>query len=573
MSDEREQDLIDNLYAVAMEPERFTELVDIWQERIDADPATAKLLTRHAERAETILSIMESNENMLPLPLREKLNGESQAMLALTADGVVEALNPAAQALFGIEEGVRISALPFTSHTVNIILKEIRRLTSRDNEDEQHTPTLFRMERKHNDKPLLVALSAWKTAGGRRFTLLKTADFIWPDYLSPLVKKAFGLTEAEADVVKYLVEGKNFEEIAQIRGTSPDTVRVQIRSIYAKTSTNSKSEFIRMAIGLTTLQLVEKDVLTGVLQRQADADSRAFPLPEHRRFLSLPDGRILDYAVFGPKDGKPCVFFHSIYFGDIWPAELAQYALQKGLRIIAPARPCYGRSSPYPKSVIAQEQFTDDLDALLRYLGIERAVHVSQTVGGMFSLEYANKFPQKVVAMVGVAPVLPIGGAEDIEKMPKFTKFIAKIVTRNPKMLKFVAKTGVIYHKRVGSLRFLENVVTQTEPDLKIIDDPKNVDAIIRGFEYSLSNGYLGIYHDYRHAKGGVWQQVLDVKCPIFAIIGTLDSNSRAARADRLIAEGANFRKIMAEGGGEMLFFSHPKLIVDTLVKAWREFS
>ncbi|MCF6222019.1 MAG: alpha/beta fold hydrolase [Robiginitomaculum sp.] len=564
-----EQDLVDSIYAVAMEPERFRELVDIWQERITQSPSSAKLLARHAERAETILSVMQSNEDALPIPLREKLNAEPQAMLALTVDGIIEAFNPAAETLFEIAEGDRISKLPFTGASINIILREIRLTAQRDFGDDAHAPSLFRMERKRDNKPLLIALSAWKTAGGRKFVLLKTADFVWPDYLSPLVKKAFGLTDAEANVVKYLVEGKNFEEIAQIRGTAADTVRVQIRSIYAKTSTNSKSEFIRMAIGLTTLQLVNKDVLTGALQRPASQDSQAYPLPEHRRLLSLPDGRIMDYAIFGPDDGKPCLFFHNQYYGDVWPAELARYAAQKGFRILAPARPFYARSSPYPKGVKSYEQHAEDINYLMEKLGIAQALHIAQTNGGMFSLAFADKFPQKTRALICIAPMLPVLSPEDWENMPKTAKFFSSIIRNHPQMLKFVVNAGMLYHSRVGSRRFLETIIAHTNPDQDVIKDESNADAIIQGFQYIAENGKAALYHDYRDLPENPLQWLQNLQCKLYAIIGSHENNSRAMRADRLRDVGVNIKKVMAKGGGDMLFFSHPKLIVDTMIEAW----
>jgi len=75
---------------------------------------------------------MQSNEDALPTPLREKLNAEPQAMLALTVDGIIEAFNPAAATLFEIAEGDRISKLPFTNNSINIVLREIRLTAHRD---------------------------------------------------------------------------------------------------------------------------------------------------------------------------------------------------------------------------------------------------------------------------------------------------------------------------------------------------------------------------------------------------------------------------------------------------------
>ena len=571
-------DLVDSLYAVAMEPERLHELIDVWHERLsDASeemfPASGvggDFLKRHLVRAETILSLVLENEDVLPTPLQEKLNSEPQAVLALTFDGVIEALNPAAETLFDLSEGAKISDLPITEGAQDLIRKEVRRLSKTGQTDEKSAPGIFRLARDEDRAPLLITFSPWTTSGSRRFVLLKTTDFQWPDYLTPLIEKAFELTAAEAAVVKMIVEGNSVEKISEMRGTSIKTVRFQIRSIYAKTSTNNQSEFIRMAIGLTTLQLVDKDVLTGAYQRSARPAAQAYPLPEHRRLFSLSDGRIMDYAVFGPKDGKPCVFFHNEYFGDVWPARLASYAIKKSLRIILPARPYFARSSPYPKGVNTHDQFTSDLDVLLSSMNIKNCVHICQTSGGLYSFVYALTFPEKVTAIVTVAPTLPSTLPEDEEKMPKLAKFSAEM-SRRPYILKFMTKSGWLYHNRVGSRQFMETMITNTAPDLEIINDDSNADSIVRGFQYGTSNGHLAFYHDFRCKVSGPWNKIADLSCPMYNIIGSIDYNSRAKRAERAIADGANIKIVMAEGGGEMLFFSHPELIVDTLVQAWAD--
>jgi len=569
-------DLIDTLYAVAMEPERFHELVDVWQERLKNVPPDTlpdgvdetEYYKRHLSRADSILSLMMENEDILPTPLQEKLNSESQAVLAINPNCVVTALNSAAQTLFDISEGAKVSELPITDKAVDLIRKEVRRLNLQKS-DKLSVPGIFRLARNDESRPLLITFSTLETLGGRLFVLLRTTDFIWPDYLTPLIEKAFKLTKAESAVIKLIVEGHSVDAIAKSRGTSIQTVRFQIRGIYAKTSTNSQSEFIRMAIGLTTLQLVEKDLVTGVYQRPLPHSAWAYPRPEHQRLFSLPDERILDYAVFGAKDGKPCVFFHNEYFGNIWPAKLVQLAAKHGLKIITPARPYSARSSPLPSGADLEQQFTEDLNLLLEHLDIKRAVHISQTSGGLYSLAYTRAYSKKVVARVDIAPMLPRANAKDEVGMSKLGKFSANLVKRHPYMIKFIIKSGWIYHNRVGAQRFLETMFINTKADLDIINDPVNVDVIIRGFQFCTTNGYLAYYNDYLTISKALSGEFSKITCPVYNIIGTQDKNAREVRADRAISSGMNLKKIMAEGGGEMLFFSHPKLIVDTLVEAW----
>jgi len=574
-------DLIDGIYTVAMEPERFRELVDIWQEQLDAAsrdrnnfPVITKnfeLFERHVTRAGTVLALISDNEELLPLPLLQKLNSGPQAMMALSMDGVIEAQNMSAETLYGIDIGAKINQLPISPKAINTLYKGINRLAHLPDTQEPQPPGLFRLERDKDETPLVITLSPWTTVGGQRYVLLKTTDLVWPEHLTPLIEKAFGLTSAESNIVKLIVEGQSVETIATTRGTSVKTVRFQIRSIYDKTHTTNQSEFIRMAIGLTTLDLVNKDTLNDTYQRSKDISIEAYPYQEHRHLLSLPDGRILDYADFGPKDGKPCVFFHNEYFGDVFPTPLAQALIEKNLRMIIPARAFYGRSSPAPVGAVNYEQTTIDFDILLTRLGISKSVHLSQTLGGSYSLAYAAKHPRQVAALVGVSPMLPLGSAQDEKDMSKFPRFISSIVHRHPKMLDFIVRSGTLYHKRVGSKRFLETIVCHTEPDKKIVNDLNNLDAIIRGFQFGSQHGTKAYLYDFRNFPPDASAKIMALACPTYVIIGTHDSRSRVARAEHLIKAGANMEIIMAEGGGNMLFFSHPALIADTLAKAWEQ--
>ena len=570
-------DLIDHVYAIAIEPERFRELVDVWEKHLNgigeqfnySFPDDLDLVNRHLDRASTILSLVEASDGYLPQPLIEKLNSEPQAMIAFASDGTIEAANAAAEKLYGISEGANISELPLHRDgltTMRSMAKDLFR-TSQLNHD--RPPDLCRIELAQSDVPLLVTFHIWETAGNRRFVLMKCTDFVWPDHLSPLVQSAFDMTDAEINVMKLLVEGNSLEHVAALRGSSMSTVRTQVRSIYSKTATRNQSEFLRMAIGLTMLELSEKNALTGAFLRPPEASEHCFPLPDHRRILSLTDGRQLDYAVFGPDDGIPCLHFHNEFYGDIWPTKLAELALREGLRVIAPARAYYARTSPYPAGVVSYEQTSADIDCLLEELGIKRVLAVSQVWGLRFALHFAATRPGVVAAMVSAAPSLPLITFDHRQKMPKFARFIANIVRHQSHMLKFVAKAGVAFHNRVGSKKFLETVLSQSAPDLEVIKNPNNLAAIVQGFKFVSSHGHKAYFYDYRDMLQHDRQMLIDLKCRTHVIIGTEDNNSRVERAKSLIQEGANLDIVPAENGGDMLFYSHPQLVVDTIARAW----
>lgn len=56
----------------------------------------------------------------------------------------------------------------------------------------------------------------------------------------------YGLTGAEADIAIRLFEGKPRGDIAEARGVTPETLRGQIKALYAKTGTESEAALVRM---------------------------------------------------------------------------------------------------------------------------------------------------------------------------------------------------------------------------------------------------------------------------------------------------------------------------------------
>ena len=60
----------------------------------------------------------------------------------------------------------------------------------------------------------------------------------------------FSLTKAEKEVCHLLVSGHTTSEIAEIRGTKPDSTRQQINTILKKTNTRRRSELVHLALSI-----------------------------------------------------------------------------------------------------------------------------------------------------------------------------------------------------------------------------------------------------------------------------------------------------------------------------------
>lgn len=61
-----------------------------------------------------------------------------------------------------------------------------------------------------------------------------------------ILKRFYGISKVEAEVLKCLAEGMSLKEIAAQRNVTIHTVRSQVKSIMNKTDTTRQSELIRL---------------------------------------------------------------------------------------------------------------------------------------------------------------------------------------------------------------------------------------------------------------------------------------------------------------------------------------
>jgi len=104
------------------------------------------------------------------------------------------------------------------------------------------------------------------------------------------------------------------------------------------------------------------------------------------RSVLLPDRRTLTYAEYGIPDGRVVLWMHGL------PGSRLDWSIgngpalvtELGLRVIAPDRPGFGRSTPHRGRTHAS--FAKDLDVLTQSLGIETGTLLGYSGGAPYAL-------------------------------------------------------------------------------------------------------------------------------------------------------------------------------------------
>lgn len=95
--------------------------------------------------------------------------------------------------------------------------------------------------------------SEFGDSSGRYAAVIFIADSTQEVKIDPsALRNAYGLTPAEANVALALLEFASAKEVADKLGTSPHTVRTQIRHIYTKLGVDTRARFVKLMLGLAS---------------------------------------------------------------------------------------------------------------------------------------------------------------------------------------------------------------------------------------------------------------------------------------------------------------------------------
>ncbi len=129
----------------------------------------------------------------------------------------------------------------------------------------------------------------------------------------------------------------------------------------------------------------------------------------------------------GPENGTPVVFLHGNFSSALfWEEMMLLLTTHKKYRAIAPDMRGYGwTEDKLIDATRGYRDWSDDLDALLVVLGVQRAHFVGWSLGGGVLYRFVIDHPEKVLSLTLVNPVSPygFGGTKDADGKPCFPDF------------------------------------------------------------------------------------------------------------------------------------------------------
>jgi pimeloyl-ACP methyl ester carboxylesterase len=150
--------------------------------------------------------------------------------------------------------------------------------------------------------------------------------------------------------------------------------------------------------------------------------------------LSLPDGRRLSWIEFGDPADPTVVVLDGPGSRGLARAA-APAALELGLRLVAPDRPGFGRTTQAGRPIAA---WPEDHAALLDHLDVDRAGLFAQSGGTPYALAVATALPGRTIGLALAGAVAPLEDPRSAAELGSDLRVATRLARRAPWLLRFV---------------------------------------------------------------------------------------------------------------------------------------
>lgn len=285
--------------------------------------------------------------------------------------------------------------------------------------------------------------------------------------------------------------------------------------------------------------------------------------------LSLPDGRRLGYASYGPDDGWPVLFFHGIPGSRHSSHSAGVVGESHGARVIAFDRPGYGLSDPLSGRQI--HDWPRDVADALDVLRIERFSVFAYSGGGPFGLATAAAMPERVASMATVSGMGPLDTPEVEARLTREQRFRRFVTARLAPIVRFRTWQATRSIRRdVGSF-LMERAETAPVEDRMQLERPA-INAVMRqDLLASVAQGGGTIAHE-MGLMARPWQfDLTQVQAPMQIWHGTHDDVVPLWLAESLASQLPHAETRFLSGLGHLLLLSHMTDIIVQLLESRAE--
>ncbi|NND82784.1 MAG: alpha/beta fold hydrolase [Gammaproteobacteria bacterium] len=365
--------------------------------------------------------------------------------------------------------------------------------------------------------------------------------------LNPDLVEKFELTAKEQKVLLNLIHGKSIKQIAEASFVSENTVKTHLKSIYRKTETNSQADVIRLIL------THESRILDSYFDSSARIMHTPKGNPELDQQVTLPDGNVIIYRDYGPKDGRPLVVFHNGFGCRVTiPIGYEEVLQRTNRRVIIPDRPGFGKSPYIKKHPIGwNERFREFADLL----ELQQFDILGTVLGSHMAINYAAEQDPRLGKVILASPVV-INDKKQTQHLIGILAPSARLVSASKRFAREIYELwlkSVTLNIKTHYRKMLESSLGTKERDLFDQDDTREL--IIEGFQEGSSVSLEGISHEMVFCMTPLKKDLSKITNPVEIWYGSDDARMTLRGAEVLRDQLPNATLNVREGYSEHIYY------------------
>ena len=513
------EDIVALAYSMAIGTERYYELVEALS--VCTDPifrresedgsdnavvaSTLSALEPHFENALSLMHMSTQRQKIPKHSIRAMENDVLPSVL-VTPKGQVVYANAAAETQFGARSMHKIDSALFDPETLVLFKKALANLEEFG--DNQIVAT-FDISRADCYKMTRIGLRRIHGADGKILGHISPLTTSWRLDLATEFKTAMKITPVEMEIVRAVATGMSLKDLAEERGRSVGTVRLQSKKLLQKLHLRSQTELMCLYVSFCELHVGATAAHPPAISRECRSQR-----------LTFIDGRELEYECAGPANGRPILFFPALLGGMALTSHMRQLLFKRNINLIMVWRPGFAQSSANgPAEFEAFARHAADLKALLAKLGVTSCPVIGHITSVMFAYAMASYAPECVDKIIGVNGTVPSWVGAHVATLDKKERLQFMLLRRAPKIGRMIvhaklAKVDAGFDEEFLST-FLNNPFDQIT-----IQEPVIRETFRDAFTKMIAQGYDSFVHEL--TLGALdWEPLINgVICPIELLVG-----------------------------------------------------
>lgn len=550
-------ELINAAYDLALDPKQFHEFAESWlafSESLslasvgDDQHRLQRAMARHFERAFLLMEKMGRRQDNAD-PAHEQVEQRANPAFEVDDVGRVLCINSAAKSAFeelrereGKEYALWQIFHDKSRPSLNIAVKDF-------SESRSVEPILVLQK---NGTPCLLLL---KSVLETNSTIVEVVQPTWSHSTDLVLSNSYQLTNRECEVTALLYRGLSARRIAEISGKSHDTVRTQIRSVLKKMSCDTQAHLMRL---LTSI------VFFGAQQSKTNW----FINGADTQFLSINDGRQIEFYDMGNPTGPAILVFHGIMHTPELPTNVMQSLVDEGYRLVGFCRAGYGNSSAPKSWDDLLQSSTADVDILLNHLDIDVVSLLALMGGSAFAYSFATYFPERVNRVIAVGGVVPSMDEEHVQNLPASAVALIRAARWFPKLVILLVRSAVALVDQGDTEKIAQLAYRDGSVDYLTAISKEQKAVLAHAYRFTSHQGHKA----YANSGVAVIKEHLDLvaglSCSVILIHG---KNDEIQPIDNVRSFADMFTHVSLceiPDAGQLAMLSQPKLVIKRLLEA-----